>query len=173
MTAYNVVRMRVKPGREQDFMTAVKSLNRNFKGLRKASMIKTGEGSYCFIGEWNSMQDNVDARPEMIKDLDRWRDLLEDLGGGLGVTDPVSGETVGEVMAGWPPWGLGDRYYRLAPFGAAPLTISQARRQHTREVTYSARPGDGRTRQSRRQPRRRHRRGRRSSQGRGASWQHR
>ena len=100
MTAYNVVRMRVKPGREQDFMTAVKSLNRNFKGLRKASMIKTGERSYCFIGEWNSMQDIVDARPEMIKDLDRWRDLLEDLGGGLGVTDPVSGETVGEVMAG-------------------------------------------------------------------------
>jgi hypothetical protein len=40
------------------------------------------------------MQDIVDARPEMIRDLDRWRSLLEDLGGGLGVTDPVSGPVV-------------------------------------------------------------------------------
>ncbi len=98
MTAYNVVRMRVKPGREQDFIAAGKSINRNFKGLRKASMIKTGDRSYCFIGEWNSMQDVVNARPEMIRDLDKWRDLLEDLGGGLGVTDPVSGEVIGEMQ---------------------------------------------------------------------------
>lgn len=35
----------------------------------------------------------------MIKELDRTRDLLEDLGGGLGVTDPVSGEAVIEVGA--------------------------------------------------------------------------
>jgi hypothetical protein len=30
----------------------------------------------------------------MIATLDTFRDLLEDLGGGLGVTDPVSGEVV-------------------------------------------------------------------------------
>ena len=30
----------------------------------------------------------------MIAGLDRFRDMLEDLGGGLGVTDPVSGEVV-------------------------------------------------------------------------------
>ena len=45
------------------------------------------------------MQDIVNARPDMIKDLDRWRDLLEDLGGGLGVTDPVSGEVVVSLRA--------------------------------------------------------------------------
>jgi len=94
MTAFNVVRMRVKPGREGEFVAAGKSVDRDFKGLRKASMIKTGERAYCFIGEWNSMQDIVAARPEMIKDLDRWRDLLEDLGNGLGVTDAVSGEAL-------------------------------------------------------------------------------
>jgi hypothetical protein len=33
----------------------------------------------------------------MIKDLDRMRDLLEDLGGGLGITDPVSGAVVAEM----------------------------------------------------------------------------
>jgi hypothetical protein len=30
----------------------------------------------------------------MIATLDSFRDRLEDLGGGLGVTDPVSGEAV-------------------------------------------------------------------------------
>jgi hypothetical protein len=39
----------------------------------------------------------VAGRPEMIASLDRFRDMLEDLGGGLGVTDPVSGEVVAEL----------------------------------------------------------------------------
>lgn len=34
------------------------------------------------------------ARPNMIAPLDRFRDTLEDLGGGRGVTDPVSGPVV-------------------------------------------------------------------------------
>jgi hypothetical protein len=34
------------------------------------------------------------ARPSMIKTLDSFRDMLDDLGGGLGVTDPVSGPVV-------------------------------------------------------------------------------
>jgi len=37
------------------------------------------------------------ARPNMIATLDTFRDTLEDLGGGLGVTDPVSGEVVLEL----------------------------------------------------------------------------
>jgi hypothetical protein len=36
----------------------------------------------------------VKARPIMIATLDSFRDTLEDLGGGLGVTDPVSGPVV-------------------------------------------------------------------------------
>jgi hypothetical protein len=35
----------------------------------------------------------------MIALLDKTRSMLEDLGGGLGVTDPVSGETVVELPA--------------------------------------------------------------------------
>lgn len=34
------------------------------------------------------------ARPKMIGLLDGFRPMLEDLGGGLGVTDPISGEVV-------------------------------------------------------------------------------
>ena len=33
----------------------------------------------------------------MIANLDKMRPLLEDLGGGLGLTDPVSGEAVLEL----------------------------------------------------------------------------
>jgi hypothetical protein len=36
-------------------------------------------------------------RPNMIATLDTFRDTLEDLGGGLGVTDPVSGPVVLEL----------------------------------------------------------------------------
>ena len=100
MTAYNVVRMRVQPGREEDFLdlnrsidpVALDRMRRN--GLRRISVFRTGDRSYCFIGEWESFQSIVDSRPDMIGDLDRMRDMLEDLGGELGVTDPVSGESV-------------------------------------------------------------------------------
>jgi hypothetical protein len=43
------------------------------------------------------MQRLAQARPKMIALLDTFRDTLEDLGGGLGVTDPVSGEVVLEM----------------------------------------------------------------------------
>jgi hypothetical protein len=99
MTAYNVVRNRVKAGRAKDFEEAVRNLDRSYPGMRKVALIKTGERSYCIIGEWDSMDSIVAARPKMIASLDRFRDLLEDLGGGLGVTDPVSGEAIVEIAA--------------------------------------------------------------------------
>jgi hypothetical protein len=37
------------------------------------------------------------ARPQMIATLDSFRHTLEDLAGGLGVTDPVSGPVVLEL----------------------------------------------------------------------------
>jgi hypothetical protein len=36
----------------------------------------------------------ANARPHMIATLDSFRGTLEDLGGGLGVTDPVAGPVV-------------------------------------------------------------------------------
>ena len=94
MTAFNAVRFRVKPGREQEFLDAHKKVEANWPGLRHANMIKTGERTYCIIAEWSDMNSLAAARPNMIKTLDSFRDTLEDLGGGLGVTDPVSGPVV-------------------------------------------------------------------------------
>jgi len=94
MTAYNVVRFRVKPGREQEFLDGHRDARRDFPGMRSGGLIKTGDRNYCIVGEWDRMADIIAARPAMIANLDRIRDTLEDLGGGLGVTDPVSGEVV-------------------------------------------------------------------------------
>jgi quinol monooxygenase YgiN len=97
MAAFNVVRFRVKPGREQDFIDAHRRAKRDFKGSRRFALIRTGERTYCVIGEWDGMHSLAGARPQMIALLDTFRDTLEDLGGGLGVTDPVSGEVVIEM----------------------------------------------------------------------------
>ncbi len=98
MTAYNVVRFKVKPGREAEFVALHKQPPDGMKGLRKLALIKTGDRTYCFVGEWGAMSDVAAARPAMIASLDKMRPLLEDLGGGLGVTDPVSGDAVLEIV---------------------------------------------------------------------------
>jgi hypothetical protein len=60
-------------------------------------VIRTGDRTYCIIGEWDSLQNLAVARPKMIATLDTFRGTLGDPGGGLGVTDPVSGEVVLEI----------------------------------------------------------------------------
>ncbi len=91
MTAFNVVRFRVKPGRDQAFLDAHKTIKATWPGLRQAHIIKTGERSYCLIAEWEDIDACSKARPNMIATLDSFRDTLEDLGGGLGVTDAAAG----------------------------------------------------------------------------------
>ncbi len=95
MTAMNVVRMRVKAGREDAFVRfhedrALAPL----KGMERLRLVKTGDREYLVLGHWESMDALATARPAMIAMLDQFRDDLEDLGSGLGVTDPRSGEVV-------------------------------------------------------------------------------
>ncbi len=94
MKAFNIVRFRVKPGQEEHFIAAHRGRNVRWSGFRGGVLVKTGQRDYCIIGEWTSLQKMVEARPEMIATLDMIRNDLEDLGGGLGVTDPVSGHLV-------------------------------------------------------------------------------
>lgn len=95
MTVMNVVHMRVKPGKEEDFLRIHRDMSTEpLKGGVGFSIVKSGERSFIVIGEWESMTALVDARPAMIANLDKLRPLLEDLGGGRGVTEPWSGEVV-------------------------------------------------------------------------------
>jgi len=93
MTAMNIVHMRVKPGREEEFLAVHRDFDSSkIAGSRNFWVVKTGERDFCIVGEWAEMGDLARARPEMIANLDRLRPLLEDLGGGRGVTEPWSGE---------------------------------------------------------------------------------
>jgi hypothetical protein len=93
MAAFNAVRFRVKKGLEQAFLDAHEGAGK-WPGLRHANIIKTGDQTYCIIAEWTDLDALAAARPAMIATLDKFRHTLEDLGGGLGLTDPVSGPVV-------------------------------------------------------------------------------
>ncbi len=94
MTAFNAVRFRVKPGRDQEFLDAHRDVANQWPGLVRAHIIKTGEGAYCLVAEWRDVDALAEARPGMIATLSAFRDTLQDLGGGQGVTDAVSGPVV-------------------------------------------------------------------------------
>ena len=91
MTAFNAVRFHVKPGRNQDFITAHERVDRDWPGLKHVNLVQTGEQSFCIIGEWDDMDALAAARPNMKATLDTFRDMLE------GDTDPVSGPVVLEL----------------------------------------------------------------------------
>lgn len=97
MTAFNSVRFKVKPGRDEEFVEAHRNVERNWPGMRSANLIKTGDHDYCIVAEWDDMESLAAARPHMVATLDTFRDTLEELGGDLGVTDPVSGPVVLEL----------------------------------------------------------------------------
>ena len=99
MTAFNIVRFKVQPGQQDHFIEAHRKARPNFKGFRGGVLVRTGEQTFCIIGEWASHKKLAEARPQMIGLLDTFRASLEDLGNGLGVTDPVSGEVVLRLAA--------------------------------------------------------------------------
>ncbi|MBX3572777.1 MAG: antibiotic biosynthesis monooxygenase [Mesorhizobium sp.] len=94
MSAFNVVRFKIKPGMEDAFLDAHRAVVAAWPGLRHANIIAAGEGRYCIIAEWDSMDALAAARPQMIATLDSFRHTLLDLGNGMGVTDPISGTVV-------------------------------------------------------------------------------
>jgi len=126
-TTFNVVRFRAKPGHDKAVLAAHRKAQANFRGLRRASLVKTGQRGYVFIGEWTSPSALHAARPQMIAMLDTFRDDLEDMGDGLGVTDPVSGEVAVELR----PAGktARSRPGRAAPAHAARSAKPAARRR--------------------------------------------
>lgn len=100
MSAFNIVRMKVKPGQEEAYLEFHrKRALEGLEGLKAFHIVKTGEREYVFVGEWADMETLAAARPAMVATLDQFRDKLEDLGNGLGVTDPRSGEAVVERVA--------------------------------------------------------------------------
>lgn len=98
MSVFNVVRFRVKSEQEIRFLDAHRDGKANWPGLLRGVMIRTGDRTYCLIGEWPNTDAMVEARGKMIETLDSFRETLEELGAGLGVTDAVSGPVVLDLM---------------------------------------------------------------------------
>lgn len=92
MKAMNVVHMRVKPGMEAEFVRIHSEMvMTTMPGARNFWLVDSGGRSFLVIAEWDNLDAIVAARPAMIANLDRLRPILEDLGGGRGVTEPWSG----------------------------------------------------------------------------------
>ena len=94
-TFMNVVRFQVKP----EFKDLIVSKFAEFErpsGYQMGRLIQTGEVTYCSVGEWDSQESLVNARPAMIGFLDSVRHMLDEINPELGVTDPVSGPVVME-----------------------------------------------------------------------------
>lgn len=96
MAVMNVVHMRVKPGMADEFVRIHREATDSgaMAGFRSFRLVRSGERGFMVIGEWESQDALVAARLGMIANLDRLRPILEDLGGGRGVTEPWSGEVV-------------------------------------------------------------------------------
>jgi hypothetical protein len=62
---------------------AHRGVGANWSGLTHANLIKTGDRTFCIIAEWTDMGALAKARTDMSATLDRFRDTLEDLDGGL------------------------------------------------------------------------------------------
>lgn len=101
MAVMNVVHMRAKPGMEEEFVRihAQEFDLAAIPGARAFRLVRSGERSFIVVGEWDSREALVGARDAMIANLDRLRPILEDLGGGRGVTEPWSGEVVLHLTA--------------------------------------------------------------------------
>jgi len=55
MTAFSIVRFRVKSGHDQEFLDAHRNVRADWQGLRRFNIARTGEHNYCIIAEWSDM----------------------------------------------------------------------------------------------------------------------
>lgn len=94
MSAFNIVRFRVKPGRQEEFIAAHKKAAADWKGLVRANLVQVGERGFALVGEWKDEAAIEAARPAMIETLNGFRDCLEVLHPKLGRTIPMSGPSV-------------------------------------------------------------------------------
>ena len=94
----NIVHFKPKPGELENVMEILNDTE-DLKGMIHSFVVKTSESTCCSVGIWESEAHIAEARPDMIKILDRIREKLEVLSEELGVTDPYSGPIIQEYNA--------------------------------------------------------------------------
>jgi hypothetical protein len=102
MVAFNVVRARVRPEFEAEFL----ALNDNpghevARGLRCMSLVRTEEQHcYCFVGEWDSLDALAEAQPVLGQWLARMLPMLEETNESMAVAGKVVARLKPRVEAG-------------------------------------------------------------------------
>ena len=87
------VRFKVTEGKSEEFIKKSKEIGKYEQAIDNFTF-QTSEDTFCFVGVFENEQAIIDARPHMISNLDKIRDLLDVISLDLGVTDPVSGPTI-------------------------------------------------------------------------------
>lgn len=63
---FNLVRFRVKPDRDQEFLDARRKVQANWPGLEHVNMIKTGDRTCCVIAHWTEIDSLAKARHDRL-----------------------------------------------------------------------------------------------------------
>ena len=95
MKSCNVVRYKVKPEHKDEYIQAMSKLELMESNLSR-KLIQTGDYQFFEIYEWETEEALASAMSKMIKFLDTFRHMLEEISPELGVTDPVSGPIIVE-----------------------------------------------------------------------------
>jgi hypothetical protein len=89
----NLVRCKVKASHREEYLKKMDE-RQKFDGMISSKVVEIKLNEFFMTGEWNSEEDILRARPQMIDFLDSIRHTLEELSAELGVTDPYSGTVV-------------------------------------------------------------------------------
>jgi len=89
----NLVRCKVKASHREEHLKKMDE-RQKFDGMISSKVVEIKLNEFFMTGEWNSEEDILRARPQMIDFLDSIRHTLEELSAELGVTDPYSGTVV-------------------------------------------------------------------------------
>ena len=95
METCNVVRMRVKPEFEAEFLARNDNPSHGVEqGLIHSFLVRTGERTYCFVGQWSSPDALAAGQGIIAAQWASMRHMLEELEDNKGVADHLSGEIV-------------------------------------------------------------------------------
>lgn len=95
MEACNVVRMRVRPEFEAEFLAILDNPCADVEsGLCNSFLIRTGERTYCLVAQWYSAAAMKAGEVHVLQGLDEIRHMLEDLDDGRSAMEPFSGHVV-------------------------------------------------------------------------------
>ncbi len=95
MEACNVVRMRVRPEFEAEFLARLENPCADAEcGLCHSFLLRTGERTYCLVAQWSSAAAMKEGEAHVLQGLDQIRHMLENWEGGQSALEPFSGHVV-------------------------------------------------------------------------------